>query len=68
MTLKATNAPLLVFEREGGGERVLCVFNLDHEPVEWSTPDGWRVIEAVNADLGSGRLAPLAGVLLVEGG
>ena len=37
-------------------------------PVEWSAPDGWRVIEAVNADVGSGRLAPLAGVLLVEGG
>lgn len=66
MTVEATE-PLLVLtredEREGGGERLMGVFNLGHGTVDWSPPPGWSAIEAVNG-AAPGRLAPLAGLLL----
>lgn len=58
-------APLLAFERGQGPEKVLCVFNLGHEPMNWSAPAGWRQIEAVNLDgAPAGVLPSLAGLLL----
>ena len=41
---------LLVFERSGDGQRVLCVFNLGPEPVAWRPGDAaaWRMLQAVN--------------------
>lgn len=47
----AMPAPLLAFEREGGGERLLCVFNLGKQGAEWSLSEGWRIIEAVGRGL-----------------
>ncbi|MFN4092204.1 MAG: alpha-amylase family glycosyl hydrolase [Brevundimonas sp.] len=68
MTILDTPEPLLVFRREVAGERLMAAFNLGHDPVAWSTPSGWRVIEAVNLPhAGSGTLPPLAGILLAEG-
>jgi alpha-glucosidase len=59
---------LLMFERfeRGGadGERLLCVFNLGHEAVEWTPPAGARRIEAINwTEADGARLAPLTGLL-----
>jgi len=62
MTIEATE-PLLILAREGGGERLMAVFNLGHAAVDWSPPPGWSVIEAVNG-AGAGPLAALAGLLL----
>ena len=58
-------APLLIFERQDGDARLLCAFNLGHEPASWSAPVGAALIEAVNVDgpLG-GSLPPLAGVVV----
>jgi alpha-glucosidase len=68
MTILDTPDPLLVFRREAAGERLMVALNLGHAPVAWTTPTGWRVIEAVNLPhAGSGTLPPLAGVLLAEG-
>ena len=68
MTILDTPEPLLVFRREAAGERLMAAFNLGHEPVAWTLPSGWRVVEAVNLPhAGAGSLPPLAGVLLAEG-
>ena len=62
-----TGGDLLIFkrlERYEEAERLLCVFNLGHDVLDWSPPAGWRLVEAVNwtaAD--AGRLPPLAGLL-----
>jgi len=65
MTMLEGPDDLVLFRREGGGEILLCVFNLGHETVAWSPPVGWSVVEAVNQpDAGSGRLAPMAGLIL----
>ena len=50
---------LLMFERADAHQTLMCVFNLDAEPLEWSVPDGWRVLEYVNAD--RARLGVLPG-------
>jgi alpha-glucosidase len=42
---------LLAFERGDGDERLLCLFNLGPEAVDWPVPEGWRVIERVGQDL-----------------
>jgi len=58
-----TTEPLLVFSREGGGEALLAVFNLGHEPQAWAPPKGYIVIDAAyNGE--AGTLPPLGGVLL----
>ena len=58
---------LLCFERELAGERLLCVFNLGEQPVDWIAPAGWRVVETVNLPGGSGdALPPMAGLLLAD--
>lgn len=51
-------APLLVFERGEGKERLLCAFNLGDEPVDWAPPAGWRTLEQVGAPM-----APLSGLI-----
>ncbi|MFL6845122.1 MAG: alpha-glucosidase [Allosphingosinicella sp.] len=40
-------APLLVFERGEGDERMLCAFNLGDEAADWALPSGWRIVEQV---------------------
>ena len=59
--------PLLAFERGGGDETMLCVFNLGHSPEEWAVPVGWTIVEAVNVtDPLSDSLPPLAGLMLAK--
>jgi alpha-glucosidase len=53
-----TPAPLLAFERGDGATRLLCVFNLGSEPVDWPLPPGWRIIEHCGEPL-----APLSGLI-----
>jgi alpha-glucosidase len=52
------------YERSGGGERLLCVFNLGFETLDWTPPAGARVVEAINWSAAEGsRFPPLAGVV-----
>jgi alpha-glucosidase len=50
--LKVTvaNDDLLVFERIGAGQHLVCAYNFTAQPVSWvpTQPDRWRVIESVN--------------------
>lgn len=39
---------LLAFVREGGGERLLCVFNFAGEPAGWTLPVEFERIEAID--------------------
>jgi len=67
--LRMLDAPdgLLVFERAACDDRLLCVFNLAHDTIDWSAPKGWRVVESVNGP--DGPLKPMAGrVLAVNAG
>ena len=65
MRMEDSAEGLVVFERRLGVERLLCVFNLGHEPVQWTASAAWRLVEAVNVDAHStGTLAPLAGMVL----
>ncbi len=57
-----TNTPLLIFERGEGSEALLCVFNLGHEPVAWSLPGGWAVVESVNLSE-DGVMPPCGGLM-----
>ena len=58
---------LLAFERALAGERLFCVFNLGERTVDWTAPAGWRVVEAVNLEAGSGgSLPPMAGLVLSD--
>jgi len=55
------------FERAEGGERLLCVFNLGFEAVDWSPPAGARRIAAVNwTEADGSALKPLAGLIFAE--
>ncbi len=46
------------FERAEGGERLLCVFNLGFEALDWSAPAGARRIAAVNWTEADGSAQP----------
>jgi alpha-glucosidase len=39
---------VLAFIREGGGERLLCVFNFAAKPAEWALPLELGPVEAVD--------------------
>ena len=55
------------FERAEGGERLLCVFNLGFEALDWSAPAGARRIAAVNwTEADGSALKPLAGLIFAE--
>lgn len=67
MTMLKDAGELLLFRREDDGETLLCAFNLGHDPIAWTPPAGWSVVEAVNQpDARSGQLAPMAGLVLSE--
>ncbi len=57
----AAPAPLIVFERGEGAERLLCVFNPGDAAIDWRLPEGWRVVEAVN---GGPAMGPYAAVVV----
>jgi alpha-glucosidase len=56
-------APLLAFERGEGSDRLLCVFNLGEEAVDWPLPSGWRLIERCGEPS-----APLSGLIAERAG
>jgi len=57
-------APLLGFERAHGGETLICVFNLGHDPVGWPPDSAAVVVDAVNLDdAAPGVLPPLSGLI-----
>ena len=57
------------FERAEGGERLLCVFNLGFEAVDWSPPTGARQIAAVNwTETDGAALRSLAGLIFADAG
>jgi alpha-glucosidase len=56
-------APLLAFERGEGPNRLLCVFNLGGEAVDWPLPSGWRIVERCGEPL-----APLSGLIAERAG
>jgi len=65
MTLLDGVGDLLCFERVHRGDRLVCVFNLGHDPLPWIKPDGLRIIEAVNLPAPpQGTLPPMAGLVL----
>jgi alpha-glucosidase len=65
MTMLDSADDLLLFTRQGEGETLLCAFNLGHQAIGWTAPEGWRVVETVNCpDRQSGGLPPLAGLVL----
>ncbi|WP_295184342.1 alpha-amylase family glycosyl hydrolase [uncultured Brevundimonas sp.] len=57
------------FERAEGAERLLCVFNLGFDAVDWSAPAGARRIAAVNwTEADGSTLRPLAGLIFADAG
>ncbi|WP_292066526.1 alpha-glucosidase [Brevundimonas sp. UBA7664] len=65
MHMLESDGDILCFERVSDDERLVCVFNLGHEPAPWSPPEGMQVVEAVNlATPPRGALPPMAGVVL----
>jgi alpha-glucosidase len=64
--LRFIDAPesMLVFTRGEGSDAVLCAFNLDARAADWTPPQGWEVIEAVNAQKRAANAFPgLAGLV-----
>lgn len=57
-----TNSPLLIFQRGEGADALLLAFNLGHEPVAWSLPDGWTLVDGVNLG-GEGQMPVCAGLI-----
>jgi len=60
---RGVDASLVAFEREGGGERLLCIFNLGPDaqalPAALANEGGWRRLLAVNMDgAAAGTLPP----------
>lgn len=65
MRLLKSDEELLCFERVYDDERLVCVFNLGHQPTPWTIPDGLRLVEAVNLqEPPNGVLPPMAGMVL----
>ena len=64
VTMLAVTDRLLAFERRAGAETLLCAFNLESEPVEWTPPNAahWRTVETVGAVEGW-RLGGFAGLI-----
>lgn len=69
MRLLDSVGELLCFERLLDGERLVCAFNLGHEPAPWAPPAGFTVIEQVNMEAAApGLLPPMAGLVLAPEG
>ena len=66
MSFVDTNSPLLIFQRGEGADAVLLAFNLGHEPVAWSLPDGWMLVDGVNLG-GEGQMPVCAGLIARRG-
>lgn len=55
---------LLMFERSGGGERLVALFNLGHRPRPWPGSHSGKVVASVNGAEPGKSLPPMAGLLL----
>ena len=67
LTPIAVTAAVLAFERVAAGERLLCVFNLGDEIVDWQPPEAasWKPLYRVNDSGGDGgRLGAFSGQVL----
>ena len=62
VTFVETNTPLLIFQRGEGSEALLLAFNLGHEAVAWSAPEGWSVVERINLAQ-DGVMPPCGGLM-----
>ncbi|MES2445147.1 MAG: alpha-amylase family glycosyl hydrolase, partial [Pseudomonadota bacterium] len=65
MEIVEAGEALLVFEREGEGQTMICAFNLGAEPLAWAPQDAhrFRVAAAVNGATPT-ALPPYSGVIL----
>lgn len=64
---EAGETGLLIFERGGERDAMLCVFNLSDKNLDWSLPTGWRVVERVNMpERGECGLPAYAGLLAIR--
>ena len=50
LALVQANEPILAFERRGGGERILCLFNFSNGNVAQPISDFWRPIDGHGLD------------------
>ena len=67
MTMLSASGSLLEFRRGDAAGALLCVFNLGHEAIAWTAPEGWTVVEAANMPNDpTDTLPPLAGLLLAK--
>ncbi|OQW44796.1 MAG: alpha-glucosidase [Proteobacteria bacterium SG_bin6] len=64
MRVIAAQGALLAFERAVPGERLLCVFNLGDEPIDWRPDGAWTLLDEVNG-AGLQRLGAHAGYVAV---
>jgi len=64
LTMIEAGGDLLVFERDHGGEKLLCMFNLGEASISWAPPqpDRWRIVECVN-DASEWTLPAFAGLI-----
>jgi len=67
MTMLSASGSLLEFRRGDGTDALLCVFNLGHDAIAWTAPEGWTVADTVNMpDVHGDALPPMAGLLLAK--
>nr|AGU09966.1 Alpha amylase, catalytic domain [uncultured organism] len=67
MTMLSASGSRLEFRRGDGPDALLCVFNLGHDAIAWTAPEGWTVVEAVNTpEIHSDALPPMAGLVLAK--
>jgi alpha-glucosidase len=65
MEIVSAGDALLVFEREGEGQAMICAFNLGAEALAWAPQDAHRFRVAATVNGGSvTALPPYAGVIL----
>lgn len=64
MRVVEASGVVLAFERAVAGERLLCLFNLDAQPVDWAPAQAgaWRVIDVVG-EVEGWRLQGFAGLV-----
>ncbi len=61
-----SNTPLLILQRGEGADALLLAFNLGFEPVAWSLPDGWTLVDGVNLEA-EGEMPVCAGLIARRG-
>ncbi len=66
LTIVEASETLLVFERSGAGQHMVCAYNFGEAQLDWSPlqPDRWRVVEGVNG--AAAWQLPAFGALIAE--